>query len=90
MYSRATIDFNSPESVVMAITDYIEFTKDIQKKKVELLDRVEELEELLEEERASGSDLDRQVAKQELLIESLENKIKDLTDEISVLKDRTE
>ena len=32
MYTKATIDFTEPDSVVMAITDFVEYVKDLESK----------------------------------------------------------
>lgn len=85
MYSKATVDFNSPESVVMAISDYVEFVKETTSKVGELEGQISELEEMLREEKANADDFQEQVTKQEFYIRNLEDKISTLKERIGNL-----
>lgn len=82
MYTKATIDFNSPESVVMAITDYVEFNKEEQEKMENMPYELDFLREELAELRSECNDLESQANRYKDRTKEHERTIKDLNERI--------
>jgi len=81
-YNKATIDFNSPESVVMAITDYVEFNKETLERAENLAGQIEELREELAELRSECNDWENQANYNEKLASKLDKEVSDLKERI--------